>query len=43
MFTENPVEMEKLKYKKLQFMKLRSKTNYTITDQFKWSFSVTGL
>ena len=35
MFTENPVEMEKLKYKKLKGMKLRSKTNYTITDQFK--------
>ena len=35
MFTENPVEMEKLKYKKLQVMKLRSKTNYTIVDQFK--------
>ena len=35
MFTENPAEMEKLKYKKLQVMKLRSKTNYTITDQFK--------
>ena len=35
MFTENPAEMEKLKYKKLQVMKLSSKTNYTITDQFK--------
>ena len=43
MFTENPVEMKKLKYKKLQVMKLRSKTNYTIADQSKWSFSVTGL
>ena len=35
MFTENTVEMKKLKYKKLQVMKLRSKTNYTIADQSK--------
>ena len=35
MFTENPVEMKKLKSKKLQVMKLRSKTNYTIADQSK--------
>ena len=38
MFTENPLWLEKLKYKKLRVTKLRSKTNYTIPRSVQMKF-----